>query len=596
MQKLWTIQDWQTAYQNHHIQLNDLYAYCQTLPNDDHAWISIANDAQLKIQIDALAGQEHLPLYGIPFAVKDNIDVAGFYTTAACQEAAYLAQQDAHVVAKLKSAGAIVIGKTNLDQFATGLVGVRSPYGAVKNSFNPDYISGGSSSGSSVAVARGQVPFSLGTDTAGSGRVPAGHNNIVGLKPTKGWFSNTGLIPACRSIDVISIFALTVDDAWYVANYMQGYDSEDPYSRCHPKNVAQQFSKGKIAIPKQLEFHGDLQSEHAFNVAIERVKQLGYEIESIDFGIFNQLATALYNKAWVAERDHAVKQHVERNTLHPIIAHITRQADQFSALDLIEAEYERAHLARLIQIALQEFDALMVPTAPTIYTIEDVEADPLIKNSHMGTYTNFVNFADLSALALPNCIRDDGLPSGVTFIAPAWMDEALAQFGQRWQSTTHLYLGTSDHYYQKTNSIDSSNLIEIAVVGAHLTGMPLNFQLRTRSATLKQVTKTAPHYALFALPNTSPPKPALAYRHSDGHAIEVEVWQIPLAYFGAFVAEVPAPLGIGNVQLQDGRWVKGFICEGYALNDATDISEFGGWRSYLEHLAMPKTQHAELML
>ena len=299
MQQLSTLQDWHRAYAQEQFKLNDLYDYVAAMGNDDHAWIEIASQSQLKAQIEGLLNQDpqQFPLYGIPFAVKDNIDVAGFHTTAACKEAAYLAQTDATVIAKLKAAGAIVIGKTNLDQFATGLVGVRSPYGAVKNSFNPEYISGGSSSGSSVVVAKGLVPFSLGTDTAGSGRVPAGHNNIVGLKPTKGWFSTTGLIPACRTIDVISIFALTVDDAWAVVQIMQGFDETDAYSRRHPENVAVGFSLGKIAIPAQLEFYGDELSRQAFELAIERVKALGYQVEPIDFTVFNQLASALYNRS-----------------------------------------------------------------------------------------------------------------------------------------------------------------------------------------------------------------------------------------------------------------------------------------------------------
>lgn len=591
MHNLWTVQDWQHAYQNNNIQLSDLIEYVAGLNNDDHAWISIATAAQLQAQIDALTGADSasLPLYGVPFAVKDNIDVAGFYTTAACKEAAYLATADATAVAKLKAAGAIVVGKTNLDQFATGLVGVRSPYGAVKNSFNPEYISGGSSSGSSVVVANGLVPFSLGTDTAGSGRVPAGHNNIVGLKPTKGWFSTTGLIPACRTIDVISIFALTVDDAWQVAQVMQGYDASDEYSRQHPANVPTQFSKGKIAIPAQLEFYGDAETEKAFELAIARVKQLGYAVEAIDFSIFNQLASALYNKAWVAERTSAVEKLVSRDVTHPVIHQIISQADNFNAVDMMQAEYERAQLARQINLALADFDALMVPTAPTIYKIADVEADPLVKNSHMGAYTNFVNFADLSALALPNAIRADGLPSGVTFIAPAWMDQVLANFGQTWQQATALTLGTSEKTYESTSQIKSQHAVKLAVVGAHLTGMPLNFQLTTRGGTLVQKTKTAASYKLFALKNTTPPKPGLQY-HSKGQKIEVEVWEIPFANFGQIVAEVPAPLGIGNVQLADGSWVKGFICEGYALEDATDISHFGGWREFIKSKQLSNTK------
>lgn len=592
MNKLWTIENWRSAYASGEIQLHDLIAYIATIQNTDNAWIELANETQLLSQLEHLVGKQpsELPLYGIPFAVKDNIDVAGFHTTAACEQAKYLAQKDATVISKLKAAGAVVIGKTNLDQFATGLVGVRSPFGAVKNSFNPEYISGGSSSGSSVAVANGQVPFSLGTDTAGSGRVPAGHNNIVGLKPTKGWFSTTGLIPACRTIDTISIFALTVDDSWKVAQIMQGFDSADEYSRVHPANVPSQFSKQKIAIPAQLEFYGDAQSEMAFAQAVERVKTLGYEVEAIDFTVFNQLASALYNKSWVAERTSAVEKMVQREDCHLVIKQIIEQANKFSAVDAMQAEYERADLARKINLELDAFDALMVPTSPTIYRIADVEADPIVKNSHMGAYTNFVNFADLSALALPNIIRADGLPTGVTFIAPAWMDQALAHFAQTWQMQTALNLGTSDQPYIKSQKIDSIHSIQLAVVGAHLTGMPLNFQLTTRKATLAKKTTTSANYRLFALKNTVPPKPGLRCTTKLGKAIDVEVWDVPLAEFGKIVAEVPAPLGIGNVQLADGSWVKGFICEGYALTDALEISHFGGWRAYIQSLQTSNTK------
>lgn len=528
LKNLWTIQDWKTAYQNGQIHLKDLIGYVAEIKNDDHAWIEIASNEQIQSQIDILKDQNiaDLPLYGVPFAVKDNIDVAGFHTTAACKEIQYLANQDAAVVAKLKKAGAIVVGKTNLDQFATGLVGVRSPYGAVKNSFNPEYISGGSSSGSSVVVANGIVPFSLGTDTAGSGRVPAGHNNIVGLKPTKGWFSTTGLIPACRTIDVISIFALHIDDAWTVASLMQGYDETDEYSRAHPANVPTQFSNRKIAIPAQLEFYGDIESEKAFLVAVERVKKLGYEVESIDFSAFNELAVALYNDAWVAERTVAVERMTTSGKAHPVIAQIIALADKFKATDALQAEYNRAVLARKINLALQPFDALMVPTAPTIYTITEVEADPLTKNAHMGAYTNFVNFADLSALALPNVLREDGLPSGVTFIAPAWHDQALANFAQLWQAETSLSLGKSAQHYQKSLEIQSNHSVQLAVVGAHLTGMPLNFQLTSRNATLLKKTQTANTYKLFALKNTAPPKPGLQC-DAAGTSIEVEVWDVP---------------------------------------------------------------------
>jgi allophanate hydrolase len=584
--KLWTLADWRTAYLSGQRQLADLYADVAGIDHQDHAWIEIASAQQLAAQLLPLQDQaiEDYPLYGIPFAVKDNIDVAGFHTTAACPAASYLAEQDAQGVARLKQAGAIVIGKTNLDQFATGLVGVRSPYGAVNNSFHPDYISGGSSSGSAVVVANGVVPFALGTDTAGSGRVPAGHNHIVGLKPTKGWLSTSGLIPACRSIDVLSILALTVDDAWTVVQLMQGYDAADDYSRPHPQNVPAKFSLGKIAIPKQLEFFADTEAETAFQAAIRRLIGLGYAVEAVDFSVFDQLGSALYQRAWVAERSIAIQARVALAQLHPVVASIVGQAAQFSACDVMQDEYDRQHWSRQIQQLLANYDALMVPTAATIYRIAELEADPIGKNSQMGRYTNFVNLADLSALALPHLIRGDGLPSGVTFIAKAWHDQALADFGQRWQQACGLMLGRSQQRYVPMQPIASAHHVKLAVVGAHLSGMPLNHQLTQRAAVLLEQTHTAAHYKLYALKHCQPAKPGLQ-SHPAGRAIAVEVWAVPLALFGQVVAEVPAPLGIGNIQLVDGSWVKGFICEAHAIEGATDISDFGGWRAYLAALS-----------
>ncbi|MGO3634290.1 allophanate hydrolase [Psychrobacter sp.] len=587
MQKNWTIEDWQEAYAAGSIQPRDLLAYVASINNDDNAWIELATPEQLTPQLDNLLAQEakDLPLYGIPFAVKDNIDVAGFHTTAGYSEPLYLADTDASVVAKLKAAGAVVIGKTNLDQFATGLVGTRSPYGAVSNSFNPDYISGGSSSGSAVGVANGVVPFALGTDTAGSGRVPAGHNNIVGLKPTKGWFSSTGLVPACRLHDVISVFSLSVDDAWQVAQIMKGYDESDDYSRVHPNTAPIAFQLGKIAIPDTLEFYGDTESEQAFEKAIAQLQTMGYEVTPMDFTAFNTLAETLYNDSWVSERAFAIDQLVERDNILPITRQIINHAERYSAIDAMSAEYDRAALSRGIQQQMSEFDALMVPTAPTIYTIDDVNADPLTKNSHMGAYTNFVNLADLSALALPNVMANDGLPRGVTFIAMAWQDEALANFGHQWQTALDVPMGTSERHYNSDNEQAqpqmSDSFVELAVVGAHLSGMPLNYQLTDRNGVLSEQTQTTATYQLFALAGAKPPaKPGLK-RHSDGRSIEVEVWKIPKARFGEIVNEVPPPLGIGNVELADGRWVKSFICEEYGFEGGTDVTALGGWKAYI---------------
>jgi allophanate hydrolase len=576
------------------IQLDTLKDLVASIGPQDNAWISIATVEQIEQQIQVLdeltkeaeSLEKQFPLYGVPFAVKDNIDVAGFVTSAACKALTTVAVQDAETVRLLKQAGAIVIGKTNLDQFATGLVGTRSPFGALPNSFKPEYISGGSSSGSASVVARGFVPFALGTDTAGSGRVPAAFNNIVGLKPTKGRFSNRGLLPACKSLDCISIFALTVVDADLVANVLEAYDPLDSYSRKHPKNVPAHFSsKLKFAIPEKLNFFGDEQSEKVFQQTIQLLESLNAEITKIDFSDFEQLAAQLYQGSWVAERTAAVDDLLNSNTedFDPTVLEIIKNGEKYSAVDAYNAEYLKQDLARKIQQKLADFDALIVPTAPTIYTIEQLQQNPIEYNAHLGTYTNFTNLADLSALALPAGFRADHLPFGITLIAPAWHDAALVHFGKAWQNYLALKLGALDKTLPLNSATPiSQHHIRVAVVGAHLTGMPLNFQLTTRDAVHIETTTTSKNYALYALNGTVPPKPGLA-RQQDGQSIIVELWDVPTARFGEFVAEIPTPLGMGNVELEDGRWVKGFICEPYGIDDAENISHFGGWRAYIQH-------------
>lgn len=590
----WTISEWQTAYSKNEIQIDILKDLVAAIDPHDKAWISIATVAQIEQQIQALnlltKDTENLhkqfPLYGIPFAVKDNIDVSGFATTAACKALTTIAEQDAETVRLLKQAGAIVIGKTNLDQFATGLVGTRSPFGSVPNTFKLEYVSGGSSSGSASVVARGLVPFALGTDTAGSGRVPAAFNNIVGLKPTKGRFSNRGLLPACKSLDCISIFALTVADADLVANVLEAYDPLDSYSRKHPKNVPAHFSsKLKFAIPEKLNFFGDEQAEKAFQQTIQLLESLNAEITKIDFSDFEQLAAQLYQGSWVAERTAAVEYLLKTNpdAFDPTVVEIIKNGEKYSAVDAYNAEYLKQDLARKIQQRLADFDALIVPTAPTIYSIEQLEQNPIEYNAHLGTYTNFTNLADLSALALPAAFRADHLPFGITLIAPAWHDAALVHFGKAWQNYLALKLGALDKSLPLSSVTSvSPHHIRVAVVGAHLTGMPLNFQLTTRNAVHIETTTTSKNYALYALNGTVPPKPGLA-RQQDGQSIIVELWDVPTARFGEFVAEIPTPLGMGNVELEDGRWVKGFICEPYGIDDAENISHFGGWRAYIQH-------------
>lgn len=599
----WTLQEWQNAYQQG-ASVAVLLGELQTaLQAKDPAWVSIASAAQLAGQLQHLqslleaAGgdRSRLPLYGVPFAVKDNIDAAGWVTTAACPDFAYTAEKDAFVIARLRAAGAILIGKTNLDQFATGLVGTRSPYGAVPNTFDPAYVSGGSSSGSASVVARGLVPFALGTDTAGSGRVPAAFNNIVGLKPTKGWASNSGLVPACRTLDCISVFALTVDDAQQVISIYSGYDSADGYSRQRPAGAPAHFpAKPTFAVPKQLEFCGDALAEQNFRAALRSLQEQGASLVEIDFTPFAELAELLYYGPWVAERYVAMQAMFDDkpDSIEPTVRKVVEQALNYSAIDSFKAEYRRAALARQINDALTAVDALVVPSTPSIYTLEQLRQEPVKRNSELGTYTNFTNLADLSALALPAGLRSDGLPAGITLIAPAWHDFALADFGRRWQAAQCLPPGAPGvRQTLPAGSVKApaTDEIVVAVVGAHLRGMPLNHQLSSRNARfLEETTTAAGDYRLFALPGTVPPKPGLKYAPGAGETIVLELWALTPHAFGEFTAEVPAPLGIGNVLLADGRSVKGFICEPAALDAATDISHLGGWRAYITNLQAAK--------
>lgn len=591
----WTLGEWLTAYRNKVFTPEILVTLAGEFPADDTAWISRVTPEQLAAQLAELdqrlaavdGDMQKLPLYGVPFAIKDNIDAAGWETTAGCPEFAYVPQVDAAVVTRLRAAGAVLMGKTNLDQFATGLVGTRSPYGAVCNSFNPAYVSGGSSSGSASVVACGLVPFSLGTDTAGSGRVPAGFNNIVGLKPTKGRFPTTGLVPACRSVDCISIFALTVDDADVVAGIVSGYDASDAYSRHNPNTAPVAVGTHiKLAIPANLEFFGDSQNQAVFEQSVRKFQELGAEITPVDFSPFHELADQLYFGSWVAERTVALEHMLDEhpNAINPVVRGIVENGFKYSACDAYKAEYLRAELSRRINATLAGFDALLVPTSPTLRTLAEMADEPVLYNSQFGFYTNFTNLADLSALALPAGLRSDGLPSGITLIAPAWHDLALTHLGKRWQASLDLPLGATQRYLPESGpAAQAPGSVRVAVVGAHLTGMPLNVQLTQRNAVLVEQTLTASNYRLYALPGTIPPKPGLA-RADSGSSIIVELWDMPIARFGEFVAEIPAPLGIGNLTLADGRSVKGFICEPWALADAKDITALGGWRAYVASL------------
>jgi allophanate hydrolase len=548
-------------------------------------WIHRADASDLLAQAraqDAVLAAEgpaalaRLPLLGIPFAVKDNIDVAGMPTTAACPAFAYVPDESAPVVQKLVAAGALLVGKTNLDQFATGLVGTRSPYGAVRNAVDPAYVSGGSSSGSAVAVALGMAGFALGTDTAGSGRVPAGLNGIVGLKPTRGLLSTRGVVPACRTLDCVSVFAPDVADAWKVVQVAAGYDAQDPYSRpIAPQGVRRRGYR--IAVPAQLEFFGDAAAKAAFEAMLARLRDLpGCTFGTVDYAPFRDAAALLYQGPWVAERHAAVGAFIDAqpDAAHPVVAGIVKQAREYGATDAFNGQYRLAALRRAAEDSLADYDFLLVPTTPTMPRIADVLERPVELNSQLGYYTNFVNFFDMAALAVPGVARPDGLPAGVTLIGPAGSDHLLA-------TAAAALLGGADADALAADPLPFAEpTVRVAVVGAHLAGQPLNWQLLERGARKVAATHTAPHYRLYALPGTTPPKPGLARVDRDGAAIEVEVWELPLRRFGEFVAEIPAPLGIGSLELADGGWVKGFICEPAAIAGATDISAFGGWRAY----------------
>ena len=552
-------------------------------------WISRLDAEVLRAYARALEDKDpaSLPLYGIPFAIKDNIDLAGLPTTAGCPEYACTPARHATVVQRLIDAGAIPLGKTNLDQFATGLNGTRSPYGACRNAFDPEFISGGSSSGSAVAVALGLASFSLGTDTAGSGRVPAAFNNLVGHKPTCGALSTRGVVPACRSLDQVSIFALTAEDAERVLAVAAGFDAEDPFSR---PLAPHGFDFGRAAAfrfgvprPADLEFFGNAEAERLFGEAVARLQAIGGIPVEIDLAPFLETARLLYGGPWVAERYLAIRDFFDTqpDKVFPPVREIIAGGKAYSAADTFAHLYRLRALQRVCDAAWEAVDVLLTPTAGTIYRIAEMEADPIRLNSNLGYYTNFMNLLDLTATAVPAGFQRDGLPFGVTLVAPAHQDAPLLHLASRLQQALGGTLGATGHALPpaETLSLLPSGQVRVAVVGAHLTGLPLNPQLTERGARRVAATNTAARYRLYALPDGK--RPGLVQVEVGGAAIACEVWELPAANFGSFVAGIPAPLGIGKVTLADGTEVNGFICEPIGVIGARDITEFGGWRAWL---------------
>lgn len=570
--------------------------YQRIRDHDDPAvFISLRDEKDAIAEAEKLAARgdtASLPLYGVPVAVKDNIDALGFPTTAACPAFSYAPTHDSTAVERLRAAGAVIIGKTNLDQFATGLVGVRSPYGIPRNSIREDLIPGGSSSGSAAAVGAGLVPLSLGTDTAGSGRVPAMLNNIVGLKPSLGMISTAGLVPACRTLDCISVFALTVDDAALALSVMTGPDQADPFSRDRPLGAITPFPANlRLGVPRngQLIFLGDKKAEAAYADALKRWTTLGATLVEFDLEPFYETARLLYEGPWVAERYLVIKNLLASapDAIHPVTREITAAGARLTAAETFSALYRLQGLRKIAERTFTGIDALVLPTAPTAYTTAQVLANPIELNSRLGTYTNFVNLLDLCGLAIPASMRADGIPFGITLLAPAGQDALLASIGRVFHADTKLSVGAKGVAQAPLAPLSAGggDEIPIAVVGAHLSGMALNGELKALNARLIEATKTAPDYQLYAL-KTTPPKPGmLRVEAGKGASIELEIWSLSSSAFGKFVNAIPAPMAIGTVRLADGSSVKGFLVEPEVLGEARDITVYGGWRKFMAEAA-----------
>ena len=543
----------------------------------DNIWIHRLTSDELAPYLARLKSMDPatLPLYGIPFAIKDNIDLAGIPTTAGCPAFAYVPASSAFVVERLIEAGAIPIGKTNLDQFATGLTGTRSPFGATRNAFNPNYIAGGSSAGSAVACAKNLVSFALGTDTAGSGRVPAAFNNLIGVKPTRGRLSARGVVPACRSLDTVSIFARSLQDAAAVLQEASIFDPDDPYAR-PVESAGSVHKKYRVGVPRQLEFRGDADAERLFRQLLEQLWSRGGEIIDIDFAPFLAAARLLYAGPWVAERYAAIKSFITEapEALHPITRAIIEPAKSRTAVEAFEAQYELQRLKRTTDTILAGLDYVLTPTTPTIFTFEELARDPIELNNALGHYTNFMNLLDYAAVAVPSGIGSHGVPYGATLFGPAHSDERLIDYAARLLDEPPVAVGD-----RRAAALNTT--LKLVVCGAHMSNLPLNSQLLDRGARLVHAAHTAPTYRLFALPGGPPARPGLVRVEAGGAAIAVEVWELPTARFGDFIQAIPAPLAIGTVALADGSALKGFLCEAHATTGARDITEFGGWRDYL---------------
>ncbi|WP_028241268.1 allophanate hydrolase [Stutzerimonas azotifigens] len=553
-------------------------------------FIHLLTAEELEPYLAALDGKSpaELPLYGIPFAIKDNIDLAGIPTTAACPAFAYTPDASATLVEQLIALGAVPLGKCNLDQFATGLNGTRSPYGECRNSVHPDYPSGGSSAGSSLAVALGVASFALGTDTAGSGRVPAALNNLVGLKASKGLISTAGVVPACRTLDCVTYFTATAAEASQLLALTARLDPRDEYSRANPAwNDGSAFGKVtsfRFGVPTNLEFLGCPESPALFSATVEQLKALGGEPVEIDFGPFLEAARLLYEGPWVAERYSVAGELIEQqpDAVLPVIRAVLEKAPGTTAVQLFRAQYRLQQLKAICDRIMAEVDCVLTPAYPRPVTLDELHAEPVKRNSDLGWYTNFMNMLDYAAVAVPAGTMRNGLPWGVTLFGRVFTDQYLLSLADALQRRTALTLIGGNALATPAPTAPARNdRARVVVCGAHLDGLPLNWQLKQRGGRLLESTHSSPDYRLYALAGGPPLRPGMVRVIEGGTAIEVEVWDIPSSELGSFLTGIPAPLGLGKVQLADGRWETGFICEPYGLDGAQDITGFGGWKAWL---------------
>ncbi|WP_278378731.1 allophanate hydrolase [Stutzerimonas kunmingensis] len=555
-----------------------------------NAFIHLMTAAELEPYLAALDGKTpaELPLYGVPFAIKDNIDLAGVPTTAACPAFAYTPETSATIVEQLLALGAVPLGKTNLDQFATGLNGTRSPYGECRNSVHPDYPSGGSSAGSSLAVALGLASFALGTDTAGSGRVPAALNNLVGLKASKGLISTAGVVPACRTLDCVTFFTATAAEASQLLALTARLDPRDEYSRTNPLwNDGSAFGQVKsfrFGVPSQLEFLGCAESPALFAATIEQLKAIGGEPVEVDFAPFLEAARLLYEGPWVAERYSVAGELIEQqpDAVLPVIKAVLEKAPGTTAVQLFEAQYRLQQLKAICDRIMAEVDCVLTPAYPRPVTLAELHAEPVKRNSDLGYYTNFMNMLDYAAVAVPAGVMENELPWGVTLFGRVFTDQYLLSLADALQRRTGLALVGSNAITTPAPQNPARNdRTRVVVCGAHLDGLPLNWQLRQRGGRLLEATQSSPDYKLYALAGGPLLRPGMVRVAEGGAAIAVEVWDIPSSELGSFLTGIPAPLGLGKVELEDGRWETGFICDAYGLDGAEDITHFGGWKAWL---------------